>query len=71
MRAELGDDFEVVGDASEVDAAIELIRERLPDVVLVDVHMPDGGGAAVIRGCATTIPTSASSRCRSPTSPTT
>ena len=31
-------------------AAIELIGERLPDVVLVDVHMPDGGGQAVIEG---------------------
>jgi DNA-binding NarL/FixJ family response regulator len=49
VRAELGDDVEVVGEASEVDAAIEMIGERLPDVVLVDVHMPDGGGRAVIR----------------------
>jgi DNA-binding NarL/FixJ family response regulator len=37
-----------VGEASDVDAAIEMIGERLPDVVLVDVHMPDGGGRAVI-----------------------
>jgi DNA-binding NarL/FixJ family response regulator len=50
VRAEIGDSFELVGDASGVVAAIELIGERLPDVVLVDVHMPDGGGAAVIRG---------------------
>ena len=49
VRAEIGDSFELVGDASEVDAAVELIGERGPDVVLVDVHMPDGGGAAVIR----------------------
>ena len=35
--------------ASDVDSAVELIRERQPDVVLVDVHMPDGGGAEVIR----------------------
>jgi len=49
VRAEIGDFFDLVGDASEVDAAVELIGERLPDVVLVDVHMPDGGGAAVIR----------------------
>ena len=34
--------------ASEVDAAIEMIRDRAPDVVLVDVHMPGGGGARVI-----------------------
>jgi DNA-binding NarL/FixJ family response regulator len=49
VRAELGSDVEVVGAASDVDAAIELIRERRPDVVLVDVHMPAGGGARVIR----------------------
>jgi len=48
VRAELGDAVEVVGDADEVAAAIELIGERLPDVVLLDVHMPDGGGQAVI-----------------------
>ncbi|HXW35958.1 MAG TPA: response regulator transcription factor [Acidimicrobiales bacterium] len=48
VRAELGDSVEIVGEADEVDAAIELIGERTPDVVLVDVHMPDGGGRAVI-----------------------
>jgi DNA-binding NarL/FixJ family response regulator len=49
VRAELGAHADVVGEASEVEAAIEMIGERLPDVVLVDVHMPDGGGEAVIR----------------------
>jgi DNA-binding NarL/FixJ family response regulator len=49
VRAELGESVEVVGEASEVDAAIELIGERLPDVVVVDVHMPLGGGERVIR----------------------
>jgi DNA-binding NarL/FixJ family response regulator len=54
VRAELGPEdgqpaVDVIGAASEVDAAIELIRERVPDVVLVDVHMPAGGGARVIR----------------------
>ncbi len=48
VKSELPSDIDVVGDASEVDAAIELIGERLPDVVLVDVHMPGGGGKAVI-----------------------
>ena len=48
VRAELGEEVEVVGAASEVDAAIEMIRARTPDVVLVDVHMPGGGGARVI-----------------------
>jgi DNA-binding NarL/FixJ family response regulator len=49
VRAELGDAAEIVGEASEVDAAIEMIAERTPDVVLVDVHMPAGGGERVIR----------------------
>ncbi len=48
VRTELPDTIDVVGEASEVEAAIELIGERVPDVVLVDVHMPAGGGKAVI-----------------------
>jgi DNA-binding NarL/FixJ family response regulator len=50
VRSELGDEVELVGEASEVDAAIEMIAERTPDVVLLDVHLPGGGGASVIRG---------------------
>ena len=50
VRAELGDAVEVVGEADEVDAAIELINERIPDVVLLDVHLPGGGGHAVLNG---------------------
>ncbi len=49
VRAEIGDAVDIVGDASDVEGAVELIGERAPDVVLVDVHMPGGGGAAVIR----------------------
>jgi DNA-binding NarL/FixJ family response regulator len=56
VKAELHDDVEVVGTASEVDAAIDMIREREPDVVLVDVHMPAGGGARVIREVLATNP---------------
>ena len=56
VRAELGDAVEVVGEADEVEAAIELIRERVPDVVLVDVHMPGGGGRAVIEAVLATHP---------------
>ena len=48
VRAELGDAVQVVGEADEVDAAVELIAERVPDVVLLDVHLPEGGGQAVI-----------------------
>ncbi|MGH9263422.1 MAG: response regulator [Acidimicrobiales bacterium] len=56
VRAELGDAVEVVGEASEVDAAIEMITERQPDVVLLDVHMPGGGGRAVIEAVGPTHP---------------
>ena len=48
VRAELGKDVDLVGEADEVAAAIELIGERTPDVVLLDVHLPGGGGQAVL-----------------------
>lgn len=48
VRTELGPDFEVVGEASDVDEAIAGIRAAKPDVVLLDVHMPGGGGRTVI-----------------------
>ncbi len=48
VRAELGGEVAVVGDAGSVEEAVALIREERPDVVLVDVHMPDGGGVEVI-----------------------
>jgi len=50
VKAELGDAVDVIGEADEADAAIELIGERLPEVVLLDVHLPGGGGLAVLRG---------------------
>ena len=49
VRAELGDAVEVVGDAGGVQEAVEVIGREQPDVVLLDVHMPDGGGVEVIR----------------------
>jgi DNA-binding NarL/FixJ family response regulator len=48
VRAELGVELQVVGDAGSVEDAITVIREQRPDVVLLDVHMPDGGGVEVI-----------------------
>jgi len=50
IRAGLPDDITVVGEASEVGAAVELIGERAPEVVLLDVHLPGGGGRKVIEG---------------------
>jgi DNA-binding NarL/FixJ family response regulator len=49
VRAELGELVEVVGEAGRVEEAVEVIRSCGPDVVLLDVHMPDGGGVEVIR----------------------
>lgn len=48
VRAELGRRVEVVGEADDVASAVELIARVVPDVVLVDVHLPGGGGQAVI-----------------------
>jgi DNA-binding NarL/FixJ family response regulator len=56
VRAELDGLVEVVGEAGGVAEAIVTIAEREPDVVLLDVHMPDGGGVEVIRGVAPTQP---------------
>ena len=49
LRAELEDGLEVLGEAGSVEAAIQMIEDTEPDVVLLDVHMPDGGGVEVIR----------------------
>lgn len=49
VRSELDGRVEVVGEAGNVDMAVRGIAETDPDVVLLDVHMPDGGGLAVIR----------------------
>jgi DNA-binding NarL/FixJ family response regulator len=49
VRAELGQRVDVVGQAGSVGEAVATILERRPDVVLLDVHMPDGGGVEVIR----------------------
>jgi DNA-binding NarL/FixJ family response regulator len=49
VRSELGTDFVISGEAHDVDAAVSAITSLQPDVVLVDVHMPGGGGVSVIR----------------------
>jgi DNA-binding NarL/FixJ family response regulator len=52
VRSELGVSFDIVGAAADVDSAVHGIAETSPDVVLLDVHLPGGGGAEVIRGVA-------------------
>jgi DNA-binding NarL/FixJ family response regulator len=56
VKAELDEEFRIVGTAYDVDTAIEEVRGLQPDVVLVDVHMPDGGGIAVVEGVTETNP---------------
>jgi DNA-binding NarL/FixJ family response regulator len=48
VRSELGPTVQVVGEAGSVAEAVPLIKDLDPDVVLLDVHLPDGGGHAVI-----------------------
>jgi DNA-binding NarL/FixJ family response regulator len=48
VRSELGDQVEVVAEADDVRPAIAVIGEQLPDVVLLDVHLPGGGGQLVV-----------------------
>ena len=52
VRAELGDSVEVVGEAGTVADAVSLIKQLDPDVVLLDVHLPDGKGDAIINAVA-------------------
>ena len=48
VRSELGDRVDVVGEADDVEPAISRISGCLPDVVLLDVHLPGGGGQLVV-----------------------
>ncbi len=56
VQAELEEAFDVHGAASDVDDAIDQVRKLTPDVVLVDVHMPGGGGLAVLQNVLETHP---------------
>jgi DNA-binding NarL/FixJ family response regulator len=49
VRAELAGLVDVLGDAATVEDAVRMVAELEPDVVLLDVHMPGGGGLEVIR----------------------
>ena len=56
IRAELGDRVEIVGEAGSVADAVPLITKLDPDVVLLDVHLPDGSGDAVVNAVAAVRP---------------
>jgi DNA-binding NarL/FixJ family response regulator len=51
VRADLGEGFEVVGEASDADETIAAIRATAPDLVVCDLRMPGGGGIAVAKAC--------------------
>ena len=49
VKAEIGRSLRVVGEAADVDSAVAVVLEAQPDVVLLDVHLPGGGGVEVLR----------------------
>jgi DNA-binding NarL/FixJ family response regulator len=56
VRAELGDAVDIVGEAADVGTAVDGVRVTRPDVVLLDVHLPGGGGRAVLETLRTELP---------------
>ncbi len=56
LRADLGDGFAVVGEAADAEEAIETTRRERPDLVVCDLHMPEGGGLRVVREVAAEVP---------------
>lgn len=54
LKAEMQGRVDVVGEAHDVESAVSAVRKHLPEVVLLDVHLPGGtggGGAEVVRLC--------------------
>lgn len=49
VRGELESSLDIVGEAGDVESAVALIVDLVPDVVLLDVHLPGGGGVEVLR----------------------
>jgi DNA-binding NarL/FixJ family response regulator len=58
VKGELGERFHVIGEADDAEGAIDVINARKPDLVVCDLHMPRGGGLAVVRACASIAPIS-------------
>ena len=56
LKAELGERFRVVGEADDAPGAIDVIAAHRPDLVVCDLHMPGGGGIAVVTASATVAP---------------
>ena len=49
VKAEIGRSLDVVGEAEDVESAVRVVVATHPDVVLLDVHLPGGGGVEVLR----------------------
>ena len=49
VRSEIGASVDIVGEGSDVDTAVKAIVDTEPDVVLLDVHLPGGGGTEVMK----------------------
>jgi DNA-binding NarL/FixJ family response regulator len=56
VKAELGGEVDVVGEAADADEAVKVIAAEVPDVVLLDVHLPGGGGTEVLRRTSIRLP---------------
>jgi DNA-binding NarL/FixJ family response regulator len=56
VAAELAGSVELVGEAGDAGKAITVVRATRPDVVLLDVHLPGGGGRAVLDACVPELP---------------
>jgi DNA-binding NarL/FixJ family response regulator len=56
VRADLGENFHVIGEAADALEAIAQINALRPDLVLCDLHMPNGGGTRVARACGADVP---------------
>jgi DNA-binding NarL/FixJ family response regulator len=56
VRAEIGSEVDIVGEADDVASAVAVILKTRPDVVLLDVHLPGGDGRAVLDACVEQVP---------------
>lgn len=56
VRAEIGNDVDIVGEAGDVEEAVVVVLATRPDVVLLDVHLPGGDGRAVLERCTEQVP---------------
>ena len=56
VRAEIGGEFDIVGEAADVPEAVQVITSTRPDVVLLDVHLPGGDARAVLDSCLNAVP---------------